>query len=78
MFEDILKKNTGLKWDFDKYANRPYCPACGSEYLTTTKENLSSKYLEKTIKCDVCAAEWSETWDKNIKLGLKRVSICRT
>jgi RNA polymerase subunit RPABC4/transcription elongation factor Spt4 len=81
MFEDIIKeKSKKLKWDFDKYGKKAYCPVCGSEDLTTIREQLLSDRLEKDIRCNFCSTEWREEWkdfkQNGIDFTLKEVSIC--
>jgi hypothetical protein len=76
MYDDILKKNGSLDWDFEQYEKKPYCPVCGSEYLTIIREQLLSDRLEKDIRCTMCGTEWRETWNKDIELSLREVSIC--
>ena len=76
MFDDIIIKQKGFIWDFEKYEKTPYCPICGSKDLTYIRESLTSKKLEKDVRCNFCKAEWREEWDKDIELKLKEVSIC--
>jgi hypothetical protein len=78
MFEDLIDQNQKPKnkvsWDIDKYEKKAYCYICGSTKVTVLRDHLTSKTLEKDVQCDQCGAMWREIWDKDIKLGIKKVT----
>lgn len=76
MYDDIIKKQKGFIWDFDQYEKKPYCPVCGSADVKSINDRLTSKHVEKDMKCSFCGVEWQEIRDKDIHLKLKEVILC--
>lgn len=56
------------KWSIEEYEQQPYCYQCSSTDITLIDSKLNKKNLVKKVQCNVCFAEWTETWNETAEL----------